>query len=184
MVDLRTLIEENPGRVVVVYPEVTTTNGRGILEFSPSLLSAPVGARIFPISLRYTPGDVTTPVPGSYWPFLWNLLSRSTTCIRVRMAECIYVAAKQPSKSHYIDKSYTSNFLDTLQAEEVATSSSTDTLTSSDDPRPGNGLGIEEKKILDKVADSLARLGRVKRVALGVKEKVAFVQSWNRQHRT
>lgn len=183
MTDLRTIVKDNPGRIVVVYPEVTTTNGRGILEFSPSLLSAPPGAKIFPINLRYTPGDVTTPVPGSYWTFLWNLLSRPTTCIRVRIAECVHVSSKPPSRLHRVDKSYTSNFLDKLQAEEAATSSSTDTLASSDDMRPSDEVGNDEKKILNKVADSLARLGRVKQVSLGAREKVAFVQSWNRHHR-
>lgn len=184
MVDLRTLLEANPGRVIVVYPEVTTTNGRGILEFSPSLTSAPTWAKIFPISLRYTPGDITTPIPGTYWTFLWNLLSRPTHCIRVRIAECVYVAPKATVQSSYLDKSYTSNFLDTLQAEDATASSSTDTLASADDARSSNGLTLEDKRILDRVADSLARLSRVKRVALGAKEKTSFVQSWNRQHKT
>ncbi|CAI4212930.1 unnamed protein product [Parascedosporium putredinis] len=45
---------------------------------------------IFPVSIRYTPADVTTPVPGRWISFLWNLLSQTTICIRVRIAESIH----------------------------------------------------------------------------------------------
>lgn len=179
--DLRTLIEANPNRVVVVFPETTTTNGRGILAFSPSLLGAPVGAKIFPVSIRYTPGDITTPVPGSYLTFLWNLLSEPTHCIRVRIAEWVYNNPKLPPRPKNPDKSYMSNFLDTLQAEEAVMSSSTDTLLGSDDVRLNGELNVEERKVLDKVAESLARLGRVSRVSLGAKDKIAFVRIWKKR---
>lgn len=72
---------------------------------------------------------------------------------------------------------YNSNFLDTLQ-DDMASSS--DTLLESDD---GDGIMPAEKKLLDKIADALARLGRVKRVGLGVKEKADFVRAWSRQRR-
>lgn len=35
-----------------------------------------------------------------------------------------------------------------------------------------------EKRLLDAVADALARLGRVKRVGLGAEEKEEFVRAW------
>merc|ERR1711964_737402 len=54
MTDLKTLVAEHPKRVIVVFPECTTTNGKGILPFSPSLLLAPPTTKIFPISLRYS----------------------------------------------------------------------------------------------------------------------------------
>ena len=41
-----------------------------------------------------------------------------------------------------------------------------------------------EKDLLDHVGDSLARLGRVKRVGLGVQEKRDFVRMWTRMRRT
>ncbi|KAI9799045.1 MAG: Coronin-like protein crn1 [Piccolia ochrophora] len=167
--DLRAIVENNPTRVVVVFPECTTTNGRAILPFSPSILGAPVGAKIFPISLRYSPSDITTPIPRSYWSFLWNLLSKPTNCIRVRIAECVYNTSKDPARSsNGLVNSYTSNFLDTLQTEDNTLSSSTDTLTGSDDQQPST----EERKILDKVGEALARLGRVKRIGLGVERHV------------
>ena len=175
LVDLGTLIRENPNRAVVVYPECTTTNGRGILPFSPSLLTSPPKVKIFPISLRYTPADITTPIPGTYFTFFWNLLSKPTHCIRVRIAESVY------NVSHHTtlvaQSSYSSNFLDTLQDD---TASSTDTLLGSEE---GDGVTAAERRVLEKVAEALARLGRVKRVGLGVKEKSEFISAWTRTTR-
>ena len=54
--------------------------------------------------------------------------------------------------------------------------SSAETLT--DDNK--DGLTSEERKLLDRVADDLARLGRAKRVGLGVKEKVEFIKVWTK----
>lgn len=56
--------------------------------------------------------------------------------------------------------------------------SSTDTLTSVTEQ---NGeVNAEEKRVLDKVGEALARLGRVKRVGLTVKDKAAFVEAWSK----
>ena len=41
----------------------------------------------------------------------------------------------------------------------------------------------EERAFLDKIAEALARLGRVKRVGLGVKEKQDFVAMWTKSRR-
>lgn len=179
LTDLRTLIEEHPNRVIVVFPECTTTNGRGILPFSPSLLTTPPETKIFPISLRYTPPDITTPVPGQYWSFIWNLLSQPTHCIRVRIAEVVYNTANptdpQPEKK---DK-FLTNILDSL-AEDSAMTSSSDTLASLSDQLDVNA---EERRVLDKVEEALARLGRVKRVGLTVRDKAAFVEAWSKKRR-
>lgn len=175
LIDLQTLLLKHPNRAVVVFPECTTTNGRGILKFSPSLLTAPPRAKIFPISLRYTPADITTPVPGTYLTFAWNLLSKPTHCIRVRIAESVYNNSQHTALS--ARSTYSTNYLDALQDD---TASSTDTLLGSEE---GDSINAADKKILDKVAEALARLGRVKRVGLGVKEKSDFVGAWTRQHR-
>lgn len=172
MTDLKTLVEEHPKRVIVVFPECTTTNGGGILPFSPSLLTTPPETKIFPLSLRYTPPDVTTPVPGQYWAFLWNLLSQPTHCIRVRIAEVVYNTSN-PSPGQR-DK-FLTNVLDSW-VDDSAMSSSTETLISSSDDR-----NADEKLVLDKVGEALARLGRVKRVGLTVKDKVAFVEAWSKR---
>ena len=180
MVDLRTLIAEHPQRCIVVFPECTTTNGRGILPFSPSLLTTPPGTKIFPICLRYTPPDITTPVPGAYWSFIWNLLSQPTHCIKVRIAEVVYNTSKSDVVAGKKDK-YMANVLDQL-AEDSAMTSSTDTLTSWSDQN-GEEVNAEEKRILDKVGEALARLGRVKRVGLTVRDKAGFVEAWSKRRR-
>ena len=58
--------------------------------------------------------------------------------------------------------------------------SSPDTLLGSED---AESISAAEKRVLDKVAEALARLGRVKRVGLGVKEKNEFVKAWSKQRR-
>ena len=44
-------------------------------------------------------------------------------------------------------------------------------------------LSVEERKLLDRVGEALARLGRVKRVALNVKDKADFVKLWRKRGR-
>jgi 1-acyl-sn-glycerol-3-phosphate acyltransferase len=179
LTDLNTLLRDHSKRVIVVFPECTTTNGRGILPFSPSLLTTPPGTKIFPISLRYTPPDITTPVPRQYWSFIWNLLSQPTHCIRVRIAEVVYNTSK-PTESIVEKKDkFLTNILDTL-ADDSAMTSSTDTLASLSDQQDLNG---EERRVLDKVGEALARLGRVKRVGLTVKDKASFIEAWSKRKR-
>ena len=161
LTDLKTLIQQHPHRAIVVFPECTTTNGRGTLAFSSSLLTTPPGAKIFPISLRYTAPDITTPIPGSYITFLWNLLSKPSHCIRVRIAESVYNQRAPQTEA--------------LRDERA---SSSETLLGSEE---GDNMNASEKRVLDRVADALARLGRIKRVALGVKDKQGFVKVWTNQ---
>lgn len=156
LTDLKTLLAAHPQRIIVVFPECTTTNGKGILPFSPSLLTTPPGTKIFPVSLRYSPPDVTTPIPGHYFSFIWNLLSQPTHCIKVRIAEVVFNTSKPTEQGPEKKDKYLSNFMDTL-GEDSAMTSSTDTLTSlSDQPAEANA---EEKRVLDKVGEALARLG-------------------------
>ncbi|KAJ6188133.1 hypothetical protein N7519_003041 [Penicillium mononematosum] len=129
MVDISTLVEKYPSRPIVLFPECTTTNGRGILTLSNSLLGVPANTKIFPVSLRYTPMDIVTPIPGSYMSLLWTLLSKPTHCIRVRIAECITNSqnAIDTSSSFSTGKStYSTNYLDTLdqngQEQQVSSS--------------------------------------------------------------
>lgn len=171
LVDLPSLIATNPHRAIVVFPECTTTNGRGILEFAPSLLTAPPSTKIFPISLRYTAADVTTPVPGSYATFIWNLLSSPTHVIRVRIAEYLYhsptnTGLDSPSSNAYGTLDVSSDDDDLLAAH-----------------KSGEAVSAAERRLLDRTGEALARLGRVKRVGLGVEDKAEFVRAWNRQRR-
>lgn len=171
LTDLATLIHQHPHQAIVVFPECTTTNGRGILPFSTSLFTAPSTAKIFPISLRYTAADITTPIPGTYITFLWNLLSKPTHCIRVRIAESIYNTSHSPA---------TRSTTSPGQLMSDDRTSSSDTLLGSEE---AEGMSAAEKRVLDKVAEALARLGRVKRVGLGVRDKEEFVKAWSKQRR-
>ena len=173
LTDLQTLMQQYPNQPVVIFPECTTTNGRGILPFSTSLLTAPSDTKIFPISLRYTPADITTPVPGMYFEFFWNLLSRPTHCIRVRIAESAY-------NTSYSSSLRSSNQTSVPNLIHNDTASSTDTLLGIDE---NDGMTLDERGVLDKVAEALARLGRVKRVGLSAMDKEAFVKAWTRQRR-
>lgn len=55
--------------------------------------------------------------------------------------------------------------------------SSAETLVSNGD---GEVLSAEERKVLDRIGEDLARLGRVKRVGLGVQVKEEFVKVWKK----
>ncbi|KAK0931600.1 Lysophosphatidic acid:oleoyl-CoA acyltransferase 1 [Friedmanniomyces endolithicus] len=210
---LSDLVRQNPTRIIVLFPESTTSNGRGILKLSPSLLSAAQDTRVFPVSLRYTPADVVTPIPG--WlealRFIWRLNSGQTHCIRVRIGKATTMtrglsssssssttmndgsspASMSPSSQTRSSRtsadrasagrgSFESNFFDTLQAspaQKVAGGSGGD---ESDDEAGGGAVTEAERRVLDALAEDLARLGRVKRVDLGVEEKARFVEAWRR----
>ena len=164
--DLETLMRLHPHQAIVVFPECTTTNGRGILPFSTSLLTTPPTAKIFPVSLRYTAADITTPVPGMYWTFLWNLLSKPTHCIRVRIAESTY------------NNAIPNVHVDLMQEDRA---SSSDTLLGSDE---GDTPSSSEKKVLERVSEALARLGKARTVGLNVKDKTGFVKAYKKVGKT
>ncbi|KAL7929883.1 hypothetical protein V8C35DRAFT_314554 [Trichoderma chlorosporum] len=157
LVDLEELVRQYPNRVIAVFPECGTTNGKAILPFSPSILQTPADTHIFPVSIRYTPSEITTPIPGQWLRFLWTLLSRPTTCIRVRIAEG--QTNKAAAKS----------------GDNISAARSGDVTY-----RGGASASInsEEQKLLDWIGEALARLSRVKRVGLTLKDKAAFVRAW------
>ncbi|KAK8063003.1 hypothetical protein PG997_015100 [Apiospora hydei] len=157
---------QNRHRAVVVFPECSTTNGKGILPFSPSLLSAPQDAPIFPVSMRYTPQDITTPVPGAYFSFLWNLLSRPTHLIRVRIAEAV-------TNRDIVGSSTDSSMMTPSPGEN---SEDDDDYFGAGEEKPTP----EQYRVLDRVGEALARLGRNKRVGLTLKDKAAFIEAWSK----
>lgn len=147
---------------------------------SPCLLTTPLRTKVFPVSLRYTPSDVTTPIPFTILTFLWNLCSRTTHCIRIRIAEAVYNTSKRAADPIVAKtSSYTTNYLDTLASDGAA--SDADTLVGSEDLE--GPTTKEERAFLDRIAEALARLGRVKRVGLGVKDKIEFISMWTRSRR-
>ena len=177
--DLDTVLSRYKNRVIVVFPECTTSNGRGILPFSQSLLTAPPKTKVFPVHLRYTAPDITTPIPGSFFTFLWNLCSKPSHCIRIRIAEAVFnTSLAQQSVSSGKTSTFKTNYFDSLTDD---TASSAETLVGDETDSP---VTREEKAFLDKIAEALARLGRVRRVALGVREKQDFVNAWTRSRRS
>ncbi|QPG93965.1 hypothetical protein C2857_003839 [Epichloe festucae Fl1] len=159
LVHLKDLLTEYPDRIIAVFPECGTSNGKAILPFSPSLVETPADVPMFPVSIRYTPSDVTTPVPGRWFGFLWNLLSRPTSCIRVRVAESQMNSAA-PVRTNGV-------------------SSSNGSSVSKNRKGGTSDTAAEEQRVLDRMGEALARLGRVKRVGLTMEDKVAFVAALN-----
>ena len=72
---------------------------------------------------------------------------------------------------------FLTNVLDSL-ADDSAMTSSSDTLSSLGDPPD---INADERRVLDKVGEALARLGRVKRVGLTVRKKAAFIEAWSKR---
>jgi 1-acylglycerol-3-phosphate O-acyltransferase len=183
LVSLSTLLKEHPDSAIVVFPECTTSNGRGILKLSPSILTVPSKTKIFPINLRYTPADITTPVPGAYISFLWHLCSKPTHCIRVRIAEATYNTSRLSPSNGESNRSSRSTFAlgtstSDLDNHDLGVSQSSSESPVGDDEN--GGLNLQEVQVLGRVGDDLARLGRVKRVGLGVNDKIEFVKTWTK----
>jgi 1-acyl-sn-glycerol-3-phosphate acyltransferase len=160
---LSEVVARYPGRLIAVFPECGTTNGKGVLPLSPCLLTAPADSAIFPVNMRYTPPDVTTPVPGlkGWASFLWKLLGRPTHCIRVRIAEGIFNTTGQPNGVS-ADDEVAALDREGLKRRNVAPTA-------------------EEQRLLDRVAEALARLGRAKRVGLTLEDKKRFVAAWSKR---
>jgi len=170
--DIATILRDHPDRCIAIFPECTATNGRGILPFSPSLLTVPEKVKIFPVSLRYTPADITTPVSDSYLTFLWNLNSKPTHCIRVRIAEATHNTSRLPLQEQRRN-SYETNLLDDLHTPPEKRNRPTDEMTES--------LTNEQTAVLDKIGEALARLGRIKRVGLTLEDKERFLKVWSKR---
>lgn len=176
---LAELTRDNPQAIVLVFPECTTTNGRGILNFSPSLLAAGPKTKIYPVNVRYSPADITTPVPGTWLTFLWNLCSKPTNCIRVRIA----ASTNNASGSITQGTAYDTNYFDTLHAGEMRERSVMTNGIASSSEDEIEEVDEEGRKVLDHIGEALARLGRVKRVNLGVADKQRFTVTWSKHRR-
>lgn len=75
---------------------------------------------------------------------------------------------------------YDANFFDSMPIGGSVSSS--DTLVGSETAAASeDGLSGEERRVLERLGEDLARLGRVKRVGLGVREKIEFVKVWKKK---
>ncbi|PVI06419.1 hypothetical protein DM02DRAFT_582877 [Periconia macrospinosa] len=170
---LKELTKKYPNSIICVFPECTTTNGRGVLRFSPSLLTADPSTKIYAVHVKYSPGDITTPIPGTVFSWTWRLLSKPTHYMRVRIARHIFNDASAPDnldKRNGGDAGFEANIFDSPHLQQ----------------RLGNGGGVDEQQgqeWLENIREDFARLGRVKRTALGVQQKSEFVKLWMKRRR-
>ncbi|KAI5811779.1 hypothetical protein DFH27DRAFT_475879 [Peziza echinospora] len=157
LIPLSALLTQNPTRTVAIFPESTPSNGRGILRFTPAIDTLPAKTLIFPISIRYTPADITTPIPGwvSGGKFLWRLLGGPTHCVRVRIAGAVVNDDREKESGSGGEE----------QEQEVGGSSG------------------RQSRLCVRAAEALARMGRVKRLDLGVREKIEFVNAWTKSRK-
>lgn len=171
LVTLQELAINHPESIICVFPECTTTNGRAILQLSPSLLSADVETKMFPVSIRYAPGDITTPESGGHIQWLWRLLSRPTHTIRVRIAAPTFILADINDQADK-NKGFNTNIFDSPHMKNRTRNLN----------RPTEGEVTEdEQKVLDHIGEDLARMGRVKRVTLGAEQKLEFLKVWSKR---
>lgn len=91
----------------------------------------------------------------------------------MRIAEVVYHTA-QPEEGTETEDKYLANILDEL-AGGTATTSGTDALKGKTQK-----ITAEERRTLDKVGEALARLGRVKRVGLTVRDKMDFIEAFSK----
>ncbi|RPA87545.1 hypothetical protein BJ508DRAFT_410306 [Ascobolus immersus RN42] len=162
LVTLKQLQQDHPNRHIALFPEGTTTNGRGILRFTPSINAIDKKTPIFPINLRYSLADVTTPIPRSYLTFLWYWLGSVGHSIRVRVG----------NKMFNDDEDNGLESEDEGTPEEETGSGST-------------GSGADQSTlspIARNCAEKLATLGRIRTLNLGVQEKVGFVGRWTNSY--
>ena len=149
------------------------------------MLSAAGDTKIYAVNLRYTPQDITTPVPGGYITWFWKLLHKPTHQMRVRIATKIYNSRTLdfPAKvAVAVASGYDTNIFDQPEFKTL------DEVKTQDEGWGGmtvdaGGVGAEEQKVLDRVGEDLARLGRVKRVGLGVESKIEFLRVWGGRKR-
>lgn len=176
LVQLSDLIARYSNTCIVVFPECTTTNGRAILTLSSKAVSVPSDIHIFPINIRYTPARVLTPVPYAYTSFLWKLLSNPKHCIRVRLA----ASMSSPNVCHSEEKERT------MQPPTKGNTNRSQLKLSGINIKEIAGHSTskaEAEKFSTELADTLARLGRVPRVALSVKDKEEFYRLWSRENK-
>ena len=87
----------------------------------------------------------------------------------MRVAESVYNTASSS------DSGYTVDHVENTREESASNS---DTLVDED----ASDLSEQERKVVDHIGEALARLGRVKRVGLGLTDKANFVRSWKRRN--
>lgn len=76
---------------------------------------------------------------------------------------------------------YDANYFDTLHPGEMRERNGLQNGVASDEEE--TEVSEQGKKVLDQIGEALARLGRVKRVNLGVGDKQKFAVTWSKHRR-
>ena len=108
--------------------------------------------------------------------------------MRVRIATRVYNSSSIDSPAKKAEKAivsgYDSNIFDTPDFRNGANGRlEKETGMDITTGETGGEVSAQEQKILDRVAEDLARLGRVKRVGLDVGDKIEFLKVWLKRRR-
>lgn len=166
-------------RAAALFPECTPSNGRAVLALaaSPALAALRRGSRVYPARVCYDSHadecGLATPVPvlaggvRVLVRFLWTLLGRPMRAVRVRVGDAVEVGVGGASSGESGP---------TTAATATATAKTSATTTGAAVSQRGPAAGADGTA--GRVAEGLARLGRVRRVGLGVSDKQAFARAW------
>ncbi len=106
--------------------------------------------------------------------FFWRLLGQQTHCIRVRIAEATTNDSAVTLQGEVVEKDrYLENLIQSIGEKQTVVGRNGVESTA----KPNDS----EQKVLDRVGEALARLGRVKRVALTIEDKAVFVKAWTKK---
>ncbi|KZT12802.1 uncharacterized protein LAESUDRAFT_733399 [Laetiporus sulphureus 93-53] len=153
-------IRSQADRPIVVFPECTTSNGRGLLRFAELFPDAqlPVTAfKVFVMCVRYDPPTIfcptlSHPIPSAKMNPLPQLFSLSTSLVPHTMSIRLLTPSESPSSRSFL----ASDFL------------------------TGNKV---EDELTEVCASLIAQIGKMKRIGLGWEDKAAFLEFYNHKRR-
>ncbi|KAI0921305.1 hypothetical protein AcW1_004674 [Taiwanofungus camphoratus] len=146
-------IRSQADRPVVVFPECTTSNGRGLLRFAELFrgVDMPVAKfKVFVMCARYDPPTalrptMTHPIPAANANPLAHFFSLTTSLVPLTLSIRLLSPSESPSSGSF------------LSSEFITADKSKDPLS-------------------EACASLIAQIGKMKRVGLGWEDKVAFLE--------
>ncbi|TRM68029.1 hypothetical protein BD626DRAFT_480595 [Schizophyllum amplum] len=160
-------IRKMTDRPLVVFPECTTSNGRGLLRFADVFgrASAPKGCSVFVMCVRCDPPTTFTPTPTLSIPLstlspLAHVFKLCATLIPPAVSIRLLSTAELPSTGTFI-------------ASEVLGAPA---------PAGTSALGTDAQ-LTEVCATLIAQIGKMKRVGLGWEDKVAFLDFYHSKRR-
>ncbi|KAI0772700.1 hypothetical protein BC629DRAFT_1639305 [Irpex lacteus] len=146
-------IRSKANRPIVVFPECTTSNGRGLLRFSnvfPNIQVPVEKFEIFVMCVRYDPPTNLTPtlshsIPSTTLNPLAHVFKLTTSLVPLTMSIRLLAPSDSPSSASFLASDYAS--------------------------------GLRSNDILSECCAALiAQIGKVKRVGLGWEDKTTFLE--------